>query len=191
MWAEHHKTPSTTISQNTTNLHGHKYDVFIISSPPSATYMRRWTGSLSVQVMACRLTSAGLLLIALLGTNFSVIWIGILPFSFKKIHLKMSSAEMAALLSRGGGGGGGWVIPPLPFVVYCLGWQTVPGQKQRHLDCLRIDHPMILWPYMEDGTFITVTAHERHFVSNHRQLDTLFKDDINDALDWSFMRGTH
>ena len=46
-------------------------------------------------------TSAGLLAIGLLETNFSEIWIGILPFSFKKIHLYMSSATMAAILFRG------------------------------------------------------------------------------------------
>ena len=47
------------------------------SFPPSAAYMRQWTGSALVQVMACRLfgaksftwTNAGLLSIALLGTN--------------------------------------------------------------------------------------------------------------------------
>ena len=46
-------------------------------------------------------TSASLLLIGLLGTNFSEIWIGILPFTFKKICLKMSAAKMAAILARG------------------------------------------------------------------------------------------
>ena len=38
-------------------------------------------------------TSAGLLLIGPLGTNFSEISIGIQIFSFKKMHLKMSSAK--------------------------------------------------------------------------------------------------
>ena len=46
-------------------------------------------------------TNTGLLLIRLLETNFSEIWIGIISFSFKKIHLKMLSAKMAAILSRG------------------------------------------------------------------------------------------
>ena len=45
-------------------------------------------------------TSAGLLLIGLLGTNFSEILIEIYIFSFKKLHLKMSSGKMAAILSR-------------------------------------------------------------------------------------------
>ena len=46
-------------------------------------------------------TIDGILLIGYLGTNFSEILIAILSFSFKKMHLKMSSAKMAAILSRG------------------------------------------------------------------------------------------
>ena len=38
-------------------------------------------------------TNAGILLIGPLGTNFSEILIEILTFSFKKMHLKMSSAK--------------------------------------------------------------------------------------------------
>ena len=38
-------------------------------------------------------TNAGILLIRPLGTNFSEILIGIQTFSFKKMHLKMSSAK--------------------------------------------------------------------------------------------------
>ena len=38
-------------------------------------------------------TNAGILLIGSLGTNFSEILIGIQTFSFKKMHLKMSSAK--------------------------------------------------------------------------------------------------
>ena len=45
-------------------------------------------------------TNAGLLSIELLGTSFSEIGIGILSFSCKKMHLKMSSAQEAAILSR-------------------------------------------------------------------------------------------
>ena len=44
-------------------------------------------------------TNAALLSIELLGTKFSEIWIRILSFLFKKMHLKMSSAKMAAILS--------------------------------------------------------------------------------------------
>ena len=38
-------------------------------------------------------TNAGILLIGPLGTNFSEILIGIQTFSFKKLHMKMSSAK--------------------------------------------------------------------------------------------------
>ena len=47
-------------------------------------------------------TNAGLLSIGLLGTSFSEILIWILSFPFKIMHLKMSSAKMAAILSRAG-----------------------------------------------------------------------------------------
>ena len=57
-------------------------------------------GLLSVRHQTITWTNAGLLSIGLLGTYFSEIGIGILSFSFKKMHLKMS-AKMAAMLSRG------------------------------------------------------------------------------------------
>ena len=40
-------------------------------------------------------TNAGLLSIGFLKTNFSEIWIGILSFSFKEMHLKMFKREIA------------------------------------------------------------------------------------------------
>ena len=46
-------------------------------------------------------TSADLLSIGPIGTNLREIWIQILTFSFKKIRLKMLSAKMVAILSRG------------------------------------------------------------------------------------------
>ena len=45
-------------------------------------------------------TNAGILLIGPWGTNFTEILIKIYTFSFKKMHLKMSSAELAPILSR-------------------------------------------------------------------------------------------
>ena len=45
-------------------------------------------------------TNAGILSIWPLGTNFSGIIIEIYRFSFKKMHLKMPSGKMAAILSR-------------------------------------------------------------------------------------------
>ena len=61
------------------------------SSALCAAYMRQWTGSALVQVMACRLLggqaitrcNAGSLQIRLLGTNFSEFRIGILSFSLQ------------------------------------------------------------------------------------------------------------
>ena len=67
----------------------------INSSSPSSAYMRRWTGSTLVQV-----TSAGILLLWPLRTNFSEILIEIHVFSFKNMHLKLSFAIVAAILSR-------------------------------------------------------------------------------------------
>ena len=46
-------------------------------------------------------SNAGILSIGLLGANFSEIRIGILSFWFKKMHLKLSSAEMAAFCPEG------------------------------------------------------------------------------------------
>ena len=46
-------------------------------SPPSAAYMRQWTGSALIQIMACQLDS-----------NFSDILIKMQNFSFMKMHLK-------------------------------------------------------------------------------------------------------
>ena len=45
-------------------------------------------------------TSAGILLIGPLGTNISEILIGIQTFSFKKMHLKMSSAKWRPICLR-------------------------------------------------------------------------------------------
>ena len=53
-----------------------------------------------VRCHAITWTNAGLLSIGLLGTHFNEIWIDILSFSFNKMHLKMSSAKTAIILSR-------------------------------------------------------------------------------------------
>ena len=60
------------------------------------------------QAITC--TNAGILLIRTLGTNVNAILSEIHTFSFKNMHLKISSAKMAAILSSGGGGGGGGVF---------------------------------------------------------------------------------
>ena len=54
-----------------------------------------------VRRQAITWTNAGFLSIGILETNYSEIWIGILPFPSKKIHLEKSSAKMMAILSRG------------------------------------------------------------------------------------------
>ena len=70
-------------------------------------------------------TKAGLLSTGLLGTNFSEISIRILSLSFKKMHLKMSSAKMAAILSKGR-----WVKSPLKLQHRLV---TTSHKKQRIL----------------------------------------------------------
>ena len=67
---------------------------------PSDAYMRQWTnqhwfrnGLSPGRRQAIIWTNAGILLIGHLGTCFSEILIEIETFSFKKMHLKMSSAK--------------------------------------------------------------------------------------------------
>ena len=54
-----------------------------------------------VRCQAIIWSNSGILLIRTLGTNFSEILSKIRSFSFKQMHLKMSSAKMAAILSKG------------------------------------------------------------------------------------------
>ena len=63
----------------------------------------RWIRSALVQIMACRLFGSKPLSqpIGPSGTNSSEILIAILTFSFKEMHLNVSSAKVAAILSRG------------------------------------------------------------------------------------------
>ena len=78
--------------------------IWVNSFPPSAAYMHQWTDSSLVQVMACCLIGAKPLPEPMLAycqlDTWEQIGIRMLPFSFKKIHLKMSSAKMSAILSR-------------------------------------------------------------------------------------------
>ena len=79
------------------------------SSPPGVAYLCRVTGTAFVHAMAWRRTADKPLPETMLtyyqldplGTNVSETWIKILPFSFKKMRLKMLSAKMMAILSRG------------------------------------------------------------------------------------------
>ena len=78
------------------------------SSSPSDAYMHQWCGSALVQVMACLLFDAKPLPEPMLVYCQSHSWEQIsvkfdsefLSFSFKKMHLKLSSAKMAAIFSR-------------------------------------------------------------------------------------------
>ena len=71
------------------------------ASPPSAAYMRRWTGSALVQIMACRLDGAKPLSEPMLTyyqfdhreTYFNEILFEIQIFSFSKMRLNMSSTK--------------------------------------------------------------------------------------------------
>ena len=73
---------------------------------PSTTYMRRCTGSDLIQLMACCLFGAKSLPEPVLDYHQLESWeqisvlIGIPSFSFKKMHLKMLFAKMAAIFSR-------------------------------------------------------------------------------------------
>ena len=86
-------------------------------------------------------TIAGMLLIGPLGTNFSEISIGIQTFSFKKMHLKMSSGKWR------------------PF---CLGFNVLKAVSCTAWNSL-ID--FLIWEYN-----IIVTSHARHSISDHSQL---------------------
>ena len=97
-------------------------------------------------------TNAGLLSTGLLGTSFSEIRNGILLFSFKKMHLKMSSVIMAAILSSWG-----WVkceslwwvgpccfmIPLGPFWCGMWGNVNIDPMESHHAGIQSI--PIIAW----------------------------------------------
>ena len=77
---------------------------YLNSSPPSACHIYvlvNWVtiGSGKSRQTITR-TNADILSIGPLRTNFNENWIEILTFSFKKMQLKLSSAKMAAILSR-------------------------------------------------------------------------------------------
>ena len=76
--------------------------IVCLTYPPLVPHICASDNGLSpVRCQAITWTNAGLLSIGLMWTDFNEIWIWILSFSFKKMHLKLSSARMAAILSRG------------------------------------------------------------------------------------------
>ena len=94
---------------NMCDIHTKRIATNLSTHLPLVPHIRQWTGSSLVQVMVCCLFGAKPLpepmLVYCQPDSLEQIWIGSLSFSFKKMHLKMSSAKMAAVLSRGGGGG--------------------------------------------------------------------------------------
>ena len=76
------------------------------SSPHNAAYIRQWSGSSLVQVMAWDRTGDKPMLAYCQLDSWEHIWLGILSFLFKKMQLKMSSAKMfiAIVIVNGGQG---------------------------------------------------------------------------------------
>ena len=81
-------------------------------------------------------TNAGILLIWPLGSNFNEILIKILTFSFKKMHLKMSSAKwwpfclcLNVLSLSPVCFFWQWIRQYIPCLVYCILWLIVPVLK--------------------------------------------------------------
>ena len=86
-----------------------EWSVLLNSSPPSATYMRKWIESAVVQIdnglsssqcQAIILTNAGIFLIGPMGINVREILIKINTFSFKKMYLQMWPAQWWPFLSK-------------------------------------------------------------------------------------------
>ena len=106
-------------------------------------------------------TNAGILLIGPLGTNFSEILFEIYTFSFKKMHLKMSSGKWRPS---------------------CLGVNVFKVTTTSHSDqwikqCNKMYIPDESTSPKPDHTalIIAVTPYECHCISNHRQLECLLK----------------
>ena len=99
-------------------------------------------GSSSIRHQAISRTNAGVLSIGLMGTNFSEIRIGILLFSFRKMHLKLLYAKMAAISYRGWVKGKPW-NPNFMFADY-FDWYGAVCQDCGALSSWRNVH---LWAY--------------------------------------------
>ena len=115
-WSYLRKKPSVLYYDLYHIVHGHCYTLFIVGIHRHNTYSKtvafltQWgrvtlrcvgklviicsdNGFSPIRHQAITWTNADLLSIGLLGTYFSEIWIWILSFSFKKMQLKMSSAN--------------------------------------------------------------------------------------------------
>ena len=97
-------------------------------------------------------TNAGILLIGLLGTNFSEILIEIQTFSFQKVHFKMSSAKWR------------------PF---CLGFNVLKGLSERSNTRRSLTPVFSIQDY---GDPLGILFNSSHPGQNDRHLvDDLFK----------------
>ena len=114
--------------------------------------------------MACRRqaiiwTNAGMLLIGTLGTNFSEFFNEIYVFLFKKMHLKMLSAK--------------W--PPFVSASMCKhGDEEAPDKLHQWPLVVQVKEIVHIVPgILFVDIIITLTSHEHHGISDHRQLGRL------------------
>ena len=98
-------------------------------------------------------TKDGLLLIGPLGTNFSEILIGIQTFSFKKMHLKMSSAKWRPFCL------GHNVLSNVPWS--CI----IPLINVSHTYCIKIVAGLQLCPVKRNSSYTKITAAFKQFNS--------------------------
>ena len=106
-------------------------------------------------------TNAGILLIGPLGTNFCEISIGIQTFSFKKMHLKMSSAKCC------------------PF---CLGLNVLTEDETKKQDCKWHN---IKWRGIVDED--TRECYMKHTVLTHwgrDKMDVILQTTVSNAFSW-------
>ena len=86
----------SSLGQNGLTLWGPEMYIYI----SKLTIIGSGNGLSPLRQQAITWPNVALLSVGLLETTFNEIWIRILSFSFKKMHLKMLSAKMAAYLSR-------------------------------------------------------------------------------------------
>ena len=124
--------------------------VLLTQSPPSAAYMSvncvsvgSGNGLSPVLLQAINWTNAGLLSIGPIGTNFSWIRIEIQNFSFRQMHLKMTSAKLAAILSRGR-----WVNneSSLVQIMACSNGQNAASHYLNRWCPTLLMHISVIWP---------------------------------------------
>ena len=123
-------------------------------------------------------TNAGILLIGPLGTNFIEILIGIQTFSFKKMHLKMSSAKWRPFCL------GLNVLSKQAECIINGFYPTVYSGQKRGPDVLACNMHQIndqrqkqLWWYVINGNLAPTSENTRHHNSH---LSRLTRYDVHD-----------